>query len=63
MVWLEGAGALEVLEGLMGAGRGRILGQVQRVSSDKWCMLQETVIVFVSGMILGVGIFLYRISF
>ena len=62
MVWLEGAGALEVLEGLMGAG-GRILGQVQRVSSDKWCMLQEMVIVFVSGIILGVGIFLYRISF
>ena len=42
MVWLEGAGALEVLEGLMGAGRGRILGQVQRVSSDKWCMLRGT---------------------
>lgn len=63
MVWLAGAGALEVLEALMGAGRGRILGQVQRVSSDKWCMLQERVIVFVSGTILGVGIFLYRTSF
>ena len=60
MVWLEGAGALEVLEGLMGAGRGRILGQVQRVSSDKWCMLQERVIAFVFGTILGVCIFLYR---
>lgn len=55
---LEGDGALEFVERLMGVGCGRILGKVLRAFLVMWCMWWEKVFVFDSGMILGVGVFL-----
>lgn len=53
----RGAGALEILEGLMHVVCGRILGLVQRDSLEMWCMRWERAIKFSSSMILGLGLF------
>ena len=62
MKWLVQDGVLVMFEGLMVEGCGRILGQVLRFSLDRWSMLWGRVIVSVFGMVLGVSLFLLRIS-
>lgn len=47
----------------MGVGCERILGRVQRVSLDIWCIWWERVFILDSGMILGAGIFPLRFFF
>jgi len=44
----------------MGVGCGRILGRVQRVSLDMWCMWCERVFILDFGMILGASIFPFK---
>ena len=49
--------ALELLEGLMVVGYGRILGKVRTISSVIWCMQREMALIFGFGTTLGVVLF------
>ena len=51
-------GALELLEGHMVVGCGRIFGNVQIISLVMWCMQWERVFAFNFGITLGVVLFL-----
>ena len=51
-------GVLELREGLMVVGYGRILGKVQTIFSVMWCMQRERAIVFGFGTTLGVVLLL-----
>ena len=46
-------GALELLEGHMDVGCGRVLEKMQIVSLAMWCMQREGVVAFGSSMTLG----------
>ena len=51
-----GVGVLGMFEGPMAMDCGRILEQELRVSLDRWSMLWRKAIIYVFGMILGVGL-------